>query len=519
MFDFDKTFLDQSINPPGSEIFIGLVGPVGVNLHSVQDSIASALKKLDYTCVEIKLSDWISEHCDVDSSNDYLKLKGLMEEGSNCRRLSESGEFLALYGVKRVWQFREAEMGLYEDSNIPRIKPSTCYFFNQLKHPDEVRILRWLYGASFYLVGVYAPLSLRTKNLSQRINKTSELTVQECDEKAVELIDLDYSESSADDYGQSIQKTFPLSDVFFNENSRRLKESVERFVELMFSNPFHTPTKDEQGISLARTAALRSADLARQIGAAITTTRGEVVSIGCNDAPRPEGGQYWAEDDDLPDKRDFQLGYDSNDRAKHDLLVDLLEKIAAEGALQGSAEDLATGAVKKDNKLATARLFDVIEYFRSVHAEMAALIDAARRGISVKGCTMYATTFPCHECAKHIVAAGIPRVVYIEPYPKSRALELFDDAIVLDERASGDVRTTFESFVGIAPRKFADLFELGAIKRKDPAGQKRNWTYKNARLRKAELSVTYVTKETLYTDVFEAKEKLVLERKETGEGV
>ncbi|MDN3612645.1 hypothetical protein QWZ16_23945 [Vibrio ostreicida] len=26
--------------------------------------------------------------------------------------------------------------------------------------------------------------------------------------------------------------------------------------------------------------------------------------------------------------------------------------------------------------------------------------------------------FPCHNCAKHIVASGIKRVVYVEPYPK-----------------------------------------------------------------------------------------------------
>ena len=67
---------------------------------------------------------------------------------------------------------------------------------------------------------------------------------------------------------------------------------------------------------------------------------------------------------------------------------------------------------------------DLIEFSRTVHAEMAAIVDAARRGVSVQDCNLYTTTFPCHECAKHIVAAGIRRVVYIEPYPKSQALSL-----------------------------------------------------------------------------------------------
>src|SRR5579871_385409 len=66
-----------------------------------------------------------------------------------------------------------------------------------------------------------------------------------------------------------------------------------------------------------------------------------------------------------------------------------------------------------------AQLLNVIEYGRCVHAEMAAIVDAARRGVAIAGCTLYTTTFPCHECARHIVAASIRQVVYIDPYPKS----------------------------------------------------------------------------------------------------
>jgi len=303
---------------------------------------------------------------------------------------------------------------------------------------------------------------------------------------------------------------FPLADVFFNEKDGELGRSIDRFVETIFSNPFHTPTKDEQGMQLARNAALRSADLARQIGAAITTTRGEVISIGCNEAARAGGGQYWADDRDIEDKRDFNLGFDSNDKAKVKILTDLLEKIEAAGALNGDVGQIVADAVAKKSKLSDALLFDVIEYFRSVHAEMAALMDAARRGIDVKGCTMYATTFPCHECAKHIVAAGIKRVVYIEPYPKSKALELFNDAIAMDQ--TEDLRTTFESFVGIAPRRYSDLFELGSLERKDSSGKRINWNYKKGRLRKPELETTYSVKEMYYRDLFLTASESVAEK-------
>jgi hypothetical protein len=90
--------LDISNNPPGSEVFIGLVGPVGVNLNSFSSLLETSLKRLDYFCLPVKLSRWISKHCNIDESNDYSKLKGLMEEGSRCRRISGRGDFLALAG-------------------------------------------------------------------------------------------------------------------------------------------------------------------------------------------------------------------------------------------------------------------------------------------------------------------------------------------------------------------------------------------------------------------------------------
>ena len=75
----------------------------------------------------------------------------------------------------------------------------------------------------------------------------------------------------------------------------------------------------------------------------------------------------------------------------------------------------------KGGALKDAAVMDLTEYGRVVHAEMHALCDAARLGKAIKGATLYCTTFPCHNCTKHILAAGIRRVVYIEPYPKSLA--------------------------------------------------------------------------------------------------
>lgn len=45
------------------------------------------------------------------------------------------------------------------------------------------------------------------------------------------------------------------------------------------------------------------------------------------------------------------------------------------------------------------------------HAEMNAIINAARNGTAVKDCTIYTSKFPCIHCTKAIVQAGIVRLV------------------------------------------------------------------------------------------------------------
>ena len=83
------------------------------------------------------------------------------------------------------------------------------------------------------------------------------------------------------------------------------------------------------------------------------------------------------------------------------------------------------------------------------------------------------TTFPCHLCAKHIVASGIQRVVYLEPYPKSYAAELHRGSIQVDP-AEQTHRVVFEAFMGVSPYRYRDLFEKG--KRKYSGGLAEKWT-------------------------------------------
>jgi len=112
-----------------------------------------------------------------------------------------------------------------------------------------------------------------------------------------------------------------------------------------------------------------------------------------------------------------------------------------------------------------AEFQSLMEYMRPVHAEMSAISDAARRGIPVQGLSLFCTTFPCHSCARHIVAVGISRVVYIEPYAKSLVKTLYDDSIAVDEWCEGEKRVQFEPYIGVAPRRYLGFFKMGERKK------------------------------------------------------
>ena len=128
-------------------------------------------------------------------------------------------------------------------------------------------------------------------------------------------------------------------------------------------------------------------------------------------------------------------------------------------------------------KLRKTRIGGLLEFSRAVHAEMDAILSAARTGVSPRGTRLFVSTFPCHYCARHIVTAGIDEVQYIEPYPKSRALALHADAITTDASnwsppsasshppgaasAGGGPRpkVLFRPFVGVAPRMYGRVFQ------------------------------------------------------------
>lgn len=251
-----------------------------------------------------------------------------------------------------------------------------------------------------------------------------------------------------------------------------------------------SPTRDEYGAYIAASASLRSIDLSRQVGAAIFSKDGEVISLGCNEVPKYGGGTYWGEDGDP--HRDYDDGFDANRTEKNRIIYDFLKTLEDGGHLKDgqTAGNLHIDANFR-KLIKKASVSDITEFGRMTHAEMTALCDAARLGRNTKSATIFVTTFPCHNCAKHLIAAGLERVVFIEPYPKSKALSLHEDSAILDEHRDG--RVSFEHFVGISPRRYRDIFEKGS--RRNDDGTVAEWYEKEPKPRLEDKSPAYILNE------------------------
>ncbi len=111
---------------------------------------------------------------------------------------------------------------------------------------------------------------------------------------------------------------------------------------------------DEYFMGIALLSAKRSKDPNTQVGACIVNDENKVVSIGYNGTPRGTS------DDDIPWER--------------------------EGGFQKT------------------------KYAYVVHSELNAILNTT---LPVQGCRLYVTLFPCNECAKAIVQAGIKEVLYL----------------------------------------------------------------------------------------------------------
>lgn len=456
-------------------LVFGLTGRTGSGVSFVRDKIVQEITTYGYRPIIVKVTkvilenlfeQFVSKSNFVDSLTDEQKkdlaidninlsdlspkdrINHLQKRGNYLRREYGSEVIAKLVSIDVIYE----ELRSSNDLNPNKYDQKIAFVIDSLKHPFEIFYLRKIFGESFYSVGVVSSDAKRHDRLDQRKNINSD--------EFKRISDTDGDEIGEESGQKSIASAL-LADYFF-QNNHATKDEIEneasRFLKLIFNSSITTPREDEIAMNIAFKASFQSACLSRQVGAVISSS-GRVIATGCNDVPEFGGGLYKAESKN--DNRCYSWGGKCyNDQHKIKIINELVADIASMLALDNHKTEELKELVSK------SKIKRLIEFSRSIHAEMDALISLARAGIKgVEGATLYCTTYPCHNCAKHIVGSGIRRVVYLEPYEKSLATELHSDSINGPLINEGN-KVVLEIYGGASPHKFELFFKKDTDRKK-----------------------------------------------------
>jgi len=355
-------------------------------LYETVQPLKVLLEGFDYSVRTIKVTDLFRDidYCDVTLQDkpSEARFNSYIEFGNRLREISGDKAICASLVIDKIAKSRG------DDLKERQHGEKVAYIIHQFKRKEEIDLLRTVYGKLFFQISVYSSKGERAEAFSQRIARDHKSTdLDKYRANADQLIKLD-EDQEEDQNGQRVRDVFHLADFIINVDiPASQSDQLDRFIKLIFGSTILSPTAIEYGMYMAKGASLRSLDLSRQVGAAIFSKRHEVITLGCNEVPKGGGGTYWTQSGS-EDARDFRWGSDPNDEKKRSLILDLFERLSANGLMETDCvekidEMLQHPAVKD------SQLMDIIDFGRILHAEMSALMDAARLGRAVQGATLF----------------------------------------------------------------------------------------------------------------------------------
>ena len=409
-----------------SNLVIGLTGPFGSGCGTMR-KVLTGLKFRSF-----KISD--------DIRQEVRKTGELIKKGETNWR-----EVLQDHGNKQ----REKNPAYWVEKVVERIDKAKIgdkdIVIDGFRNFQEVQEIRKIYPR-FFLVAICAGKDERWKRVKD--DYSGNQSEFERDDRRDRSEDLNW--------GQSVQKCVDDADyVYFNNEhlvicqqngesphsvkiKRTLNEQAKDFVPLMRGTKKpRLPRPEEIQIAAAYAQSNSSTCEKRHVGAVITRKHNEQefpISMGFNENPpgvntcSKEGACY--KDEDMIAK----LG--------------ALKKIycvkcgTEHRTIKEPWKCSNCGASFKEWLYRTRNM----ELCTAIHAEERAILSLSGR--STQGGTLYVTTFPCFQCARMIIDAGIKKVVFVEAYPMPETTRFLEEA----------AKIKVEPFSGFTARAFFRVF-------------------------------------------------------------
>jgi hypothetical protein len=228
---------------PEAELVFGLVFAVGTDYQPVLEYLKDHIKLSGYATHALRLSEWFGEslerlglHQELPGEPEYNRIASRIEAGNKIRATTGQKDIMALIAAAKIFTTRETDI----DEN-PIAHKRRAHILVSLKRPEEVESLRKIYGPGFFLIGIFADEAERIDFLTNRKGLERK--------QADDLIEIDQKET-AEEYGQRTRDTFQMADLFVGIVGKEYEKGLQRFLRLVFGDPFTTPSRDEHAMFL-----------------------------------------------------------------------------------------------------------------------------------------------------------------------------------------------------------------------------------------------------------------------------
>ena len=180
------------------ELVFGIAGAIGIDIDGINRTLTEALAAVRYKGILIRITEEISQEVTdipMPAETDFgSQISYKMSHASAVCRKYGSPDTLMRFAISAIRRHRAKGADPANDEPAEeQVRTGTAYIIRQLKRPEEVELLRKVYGKQFVLISAYGSAEDRKRVIEKALRRGLPLDRQahEISARAEELIHRD----------------------------------------------------------------------------------------------------------------------------------------------------------------------------------------------------------------------------------------------------------------------------------------------------------------------------------------